>query len=73
MLRMVRDVFHISGFLGVDALGQIVHIGLNQVAPLAPVLVDPLRELLASTHMAIHLDNISFAPESIVANCTEFR
>jgi hypothetical protein len=27
MLRMVRDVFHISGFLGVDARGQIVQIG----------------------------------------------
>lgn len=29
MLRMVRDIFHISGFLGVDALGQIVQIGLG--------------------------------------------
>ncbi len=68
MLRMVRDVFHISGFLGVDALGQIVQIGLNQAAPLAPVLVDSLRELLAPTHMAIHLDNVSFAPKTMVAN-----
>jgi hypothetical protein len=46
MLRMVRDVFHISGFLGVDAQGQIVQIGLNPAAPLAPVLVDSLQELL---------------------------
>ncbi len=33
MLRLVRDVFHISGFLGVDARGQIVQIGLNRAAP----------------------------------------
>ncbi len=68
MLRMVRDVFHISGFLGVDALGHSVQIGLNPAAPLAPVLVDSLRELLAPTQMAIHLDNVSFAPKTMVAN-----
>jgi hypothetical protein len=42
MLRMVRDVFHISGFLVTDALGQVVQLVLNQAAPLAPALVDPL-------------------------------
>jgi hypothetical protein len=68
MLRMVRDIFHISGFLGVDARGQIVQIGLNPAAPLAPVLVDSLQELLAPAHMAIHLDNISLAPKTMVAN-----
>ena len=55
MLRMVRDVFHISGFLVLDALGQIVQIRLNQAAPLAPALVDPLQRLLASSHVVIHL------------------
>jgi hypothetical protein len=68
MLRMVRDVFHISGFLGVDARGQIVQIGLNRAAPLAPVLVDSLQELLAPVHMAIHLDKHSLAPKTMVAN-----
>ncbi len=58
MLRMTRDVFHISGFLGVDALGQIVHIGLNQAAPLASVLADSLRELLAPNSMVVNLDKI---------------
>ena len=67
-LRMVRDVFHSSGFLGVDAQRHIVQIGLNQAAPLAPVLVGSLRELLAPSHMAIHLDTVSLAPESMVAN-----
>jgi hypothetical protein len=55
MLRMVRDVFHISGFLLTDALGQVVQVVLNQTAPLAPVLVDPLCALLARTHVAVNL------------------
>jgi hypothetical protein len=55
ILRMVRDVFHVSGFLVFDALGQLVQIVLNQAAPLAPVLVDPLRELLAPVHVALIL------------------
>jgi hypothetical protein len=68
IMRMVRDIFHISGFLGVDAQGQIVQIELNPAAPLAPVLVDSLQELLAPIHMAIHLDKISLAPKTMVAN-----
>jgi hypothetical protein len=55
MLRMVRDVFHISGFLLTDALGQVVQIVLNQAAPLAPALVAPLCALLARTHVAVNL------------------
>lgn len=55
ILRMTRDVFHVSGFLVLDALGQIVHIVLNQAAPLAPALVYSLRELLAPMHVAISL------------------
>src|SRR2546421_10683778 len=54
-LRMVRDVFHVSGFLVSDALGHLIHIVLNQAAPLAPPLVDTLRELLAPAHVAISL------------------
>ncbi len=54
ILRMVRDVFHVSGFLVFDALGQIVQIVLNQAAPLAPILVDALRVLLAPTHVAVN-------------------
>jgi len=55
MLRIVRDVFHISGFLLTDALGQVVQIVLNQAAPLAPALVDPLCALLARTHVAVNV------------------
>src|SRR6266581_6815306 len=35
ILRMVRDVFHISGFLVFDDRGQLSQIVLNQAAPLA--------------------------------------
>src|SRR5205823_309401 len=46
-LRMVRDAFHVSGFLVMGARDQIVQIVLNQAAPLASPLVGPLHTLLA--------------------------
>jgi hypothetical protein len=55
ILRMVRDVFHVSGFLVFDALDQLVEIVLNQAAPLAPVLFESLRELLTPAHVALNL------------------
>ena len=54
-LRMVRDVFHISGFLLTDACGQVVQIVLNQSAPLASAFVHPLRKLLLCAHVAVNL------------------
>jgi hypothetical protein len=54
-LRMVRDVFHISGFLLTDACGQVNQVMLNQAAPLASTLVRPLRQLLAGAHVAVNL------------------
>lgn len=56
MLRMVRDVFHLSGFLVRDASGAISQIALNCVAPLASALREPLAALLASAHVAVILD-----------------
>jgi hypothetical protein len=55
IVRMVRDVFHISGFLVWDASGQLVQIVLNQAAPLASVLLISLRELLAPAYVALSL------------------
>ena len=55
MLRMVRDVLHISGFLVFDAAGQIIQLVLNQAAPLAPALVYSLRSLLAPSHVVVNL------------------
>src|SRR5439155_11937992 len=54
-LRMVRDVFHIGGFLVIDAEDYIVQIVLNQAAPLASPLLASLRRLLAPAHVAINL------------------
>jgi hypothetical protein len=54
--RMVRDVFHISGFLCCDATGQVIQLTLNQDAPLARCLIDPLRKRLASLHVVVILD-----------------
>ncbi len=52
---MVRNVFHVSGFLVFDALGQITQIVLNRSAPLAPALVASLLELLTPAHVALNL------------------
>jgi hypothetical protein len=55
MQRMVRDVFHLSGFLLTAAGGQGTQIVLNQTAPLASALVPPLRKLLLCAHVAVNL------------------
>jgi hypothetical protein len=54
-LRMVRDVFHSSGFLLTDAYGQVAQIVLNPTAPLASTLVHPLLKLLVCVHVAVNL------------------
>ncbi len=54
-LRLVRDVFHISGFLRWDAGGHLVEIVLNQDALLARRILFSLRQLLAPMHVAINL------------------
>jgi hypothetical protein len=46
---------HISGFLLLDAWGHIRQIGLNQEAPLAPVLLSPFQTFVAPAHVAIYL------------------
>jgi hypothetical protein len=56
IFRLVRDVFHLSGFLIRDASGDIIQIVLNRAAPLAPCLLDSLVALLAPAHVAISLD-----------------
>ena len=52
---MVRDVFHSSGFLLIDACGQVIQIVLNQAAPLASALLHPLRQLLVGAQVAVNL------------------
>ena len=55
MLRLVRDVFQIAGFLVFDAHGHLLQIVLNRSAPLASMVVHPLQELLTPTHVAVCL------------------
>ena len=55
ILRMVRDVFHVSGLLRFDAFGSVVAIVLNQEAGLARSFIRPLRELLTPLHIVVSL------------------
>lgn len=56
IMRMVRDVFHISDFLCSDASGRIVQLVLNQDALLARCLVNSLRKRFVLLHVAVTLD-----------------
>jgi hypothetical protein len=55
MLRMVRDVFQVSGVVAFDHAGCISRITLNQADPLAGRLLIALQTLLAPEHVALTL------------------
>jgi hypothetical protein len=55
ILRMVRDVLHVSGVLRFDAAGSLVEIILNQHAGLARSFICPLQELLTPLHIVVNL------------------
>jgi hypothetical protein len=55
ILRMVRDVFPVSGLLRFDACGSVVAIVLNQEACLARSFLRPLQALLAPLHIVVSL------------------
>lgn len=55
LLRLVRDVWHISGFVEWDAQGRLRRIVLNHLAPLAHGLGMALQRLLAPTHVVVNL------------------
>ena len=55
ILRMVRDVFHISGLLRFDPLTHVVEIVLDQDAHLARLLIRSLRELLTPFNIVVNL------------------
>ena len=57
-LRMVRDVFHISGILRWDEQDRLIAIVLNQDALLAHRILFSLRHLLTPLQVAISLDKI---------------
>jgi hypothetical protein len=55
LLRMVRDVFHVSGLLRFDTSGSVVEIVLNQEAGLARSFLRPLQALLAPLQVVVNL------------------
>jgi len=55
VLRLVRDVWHISGFVEQDEQGHLLGIVLNQLAPLARGLGRALQRLLVPTQVVINL------------------
>jgi hypothetical protein len=68
ILRMVRDVFHISGLLCFDTFPHVVEIVLNQDAHLARSLIRPLRELLTPLHIVISLGESVMSQSDVNAN-----
>jgi len=55
LLRMVRDVFHVSGLLRFDASGLVVEVVLNQESCLAHSFIGPLQDLLAPLYIVVTL------------------
>ena len=58
MLRMVRDAFHIAGFLSFDAHGRIVQISLNQAHDLAASFITAFASFLARDGTVANLRQI---------------
>jgi hypothetical protein len=58
LLRLVRDVWHISGFVERNEHGHLTRIVLNQLAPLARGLGIALHQLLAPPDVVINLGQI---------------
>jgi hypothetical protein len=52
--RLVRDVFHVSGFLACDASGRVTQIVLNHRAPLARGLARSFDVLLRPAHLDVN-------------------
>jgi hypothetical protein len=55
VLRMVRDVFHVCGFVEVGAKGAIKRIVLSEAAVWARRCANPLRALLKREHVRVSL------------------
>jgi hypothetical protein len=68
MLRMVRDIFHISGFLCFDPLDHVVKIVLNQHAHRARKLIFPLQELLTPLHIVVTLGESIMSQSDVKAD-----
>jgi hypothetical protein len=56
--RIVRDLFHISGFVEFDPDDKIIRITLNQSSRLAALLCNALKFILDPLHIAVNLGEI---------------
>jgi hypothetical protein len=54
MKRMVRDIFHLSGFLVHNARGRLIEMVLNQHAPLVRGIARSLEALLRPSRIAVN-------------------
>jgi hypothetical protein len=52
---MVRDLWHISGWVAFDPRGQIQQIVLNQASQLAHRFLTDFQSLPSTTHVVINL------------------
>ena len=58
ILRMVRDVFQIPGFVELDKQGRMLSIVLNEKHPLAQVFAQSFAEMLAEDDLLLILRKI---------------
>src|SRR6266496_4037281 len=58
LLRLVRDVWHVSGFVECDEHGSLSRIVLNHLAPMAQGLGTALHQLLAPTQVVVNWGQI---------------
>lgn len=58
VLRLVRDVLGISGFVEFDREGLITHVILNKGAPQINTLAEAFRSLLRSQQIALSIEKI---------------
>jgi len=58
LVRLVRDVWHISGFVERDGHGRLSRIVLNHLAPMAQGLGTALHQLLAPTQVVVNWGQI---------------
>jgi hypothetical protein len=58
ILRLVRDLLHVSGFVVRDGAGRLTQVVLNEAAPLARGLAAALCQLLAPLHVVVILGKI---------------
>jgi hypothetical protein len=68
ILRMVRDVFHVSGLLRFDASGSVVEIVLNQRACLARSFIRPLQALLLPLYVVVNLGESRMSQSDVKAD-----